>query len=103
MGSETCAPLSRFTIRAHAEPLPTVPLVLPAGLYLLTPDDLGVADAISRKLRGAGVQPMLVPEELLDDVERLAHWLDAQCAARPSGLCCTCCRWDDRRWWMMRR
>ena len=78
MGSETCAPLSRFTIRAHAEPLPAVPALLPSGLYLLTPDDLGVADALSRKLRGAGVQPMLVPEELLDDVERLAHWLDAQ-------------------------
>lgn len=77
-GFGSCAPLSRYIVKAHAKPLPALPAVLEPGLYLLTPDDLGVADALSRKLRQAGVQPMLVPEEVLDDAERLPHWLDAQ-------------------------
>lgn len=77
-GSERCAPLSRYVVRAHAEPLTAPPAALEPGLYLLTPDDLGVADALSRKLREAGVQPMLIPEEVLGDADRLPHWLDAQ-------------------------
>jgi len=77
-GSDACAPLSRFVVEAYAEPLPDSPAALEPGLYLLTPDELGVADALSRKLRQAGVQPMLVPEEVLGDAERLPHWLDAQ-------------------------
>jgi acyl transferase domain-containing protein/NAD(P)-dependent dehydrogenase (short-subunit alcohol dehydrogenase family) len=75
---EVCAPLSRFIVRAHEEPLADAPARLEPGLYLLTADELGVADALSRKLRGAGVQPLLIAEELLGDVERLRHGLDAQ-------------------------
>ncbi len=76
--AEVCAPLSRFIVRAHEEPLATPPAPLEPGLYLLTPDDLGVADALSRKLREAGAQPMLITEELLGDAERLRHGLDAR-------------------------
>jgi len=82
-GSDACAPLSRFVVEAHAEPLPDLPAVLEPGLYLLTPDELGVADALSRKLRQAGVQSMLVPEEVLGDAERLPHWLDAEWRGTP--------------------
>ncbi|MCB1777637.1 MAG: SDR family NAD(P)-dependent oxidoreductase, partial [Candidatus Competibacteraceae bacterium] len=74
----SCAPLSRFIVKAHAESLTSPPAALEAGLYLMTPDERGVADALSGKLRQAGVQPLLVPEELLEDAERLRHWLQAQ-------------------------
>ncbi len=81
--SELCAPLSRYVIKAHAKPLPDWPMALEPGLYLLTPDELGVADALSRKLRQAGVQPMLMPEPVLSDPQQLAHWLDAEWRETP--------------------
>lgn len=73
-----CAPLSRFIVKAHAKPLTDPPLALEPGLYLITPDERGVADVLSGKLRQAGVQPLLIPDELLEDAERLRHWLQAQ-------------------------
>jgi acyl transferase domain-containing protein/NAD(P)H-dependent flavin oxidoreductase YrpB (nitropropane dioxygenase family)/NAD(P)-dependent dehydrogenase (short-subunit alcohol dehydrogenase family) len=81
--TELCAPLSRSVIKAHAQPLPDWPMALEPGLYLLTPDELGVADALSRKLRQAGAQPMLMPEQVLSDPQQLAHWLDAEWRETP--------------------
>ncbi|HRY14248.1 MAG TPA: beta-ketoacyl synthase N-terminal-like domain-containing protein, partial [Candidatus Competibacteraceae bacterium] len=78
MAGLLCAPLSRFIVKAHVEPLTYPPLPLEPGLYLITPDERGVADALSGKLRQADVQPLLIPEELLGDAERLRHWLQAQ-------------------------
>ncbi|MCB1921485.1 MAG: SDR family oxidoreductase, partial [Candidatus Competibacteraceae bacterium] len=73
-----CAPLSRFIVKAHPQPLTIPPSALEPGVYLITSDKLGVADALSGKLRQAGVQPLLIPEELLEDTERLSHWLQTQ-------------------------
>ncbi|HRX70923.1 MAG TPA: SDR family oxidoreductase, partial [Candidatus Competibacteraceae bacterium] len=73
-----CAPLSRFIVKAHPQSLTVPPSALEPGVYLITSDKLGVADALSGKLRQAGVQPLLIPEELLEDTERLSHWLQTQ-------------------------
>ena len=73
-----CAPLSRFIVKAHPESLTHPLTVLEPGSYLLIPDNLGVADALSRKLRGAGMQPMLIPKELLNDTGRLQQWINTQ-------------------------
>lgn len=70
------ADLPRHVLQAQTEPLPaTGPHALPPGLYLLTPDELGVADLLSQRLRQAGAQPLFLPDEVLLDEAHLRSWL----------------------------
>lgn len=70
------ADLSRQVLQAQAEPLPVLGTpVLPRGLYLLTCDELGVADLVSQRLRQAGAQPLFLPDEVLQDETHLRAWL----------------------------
>lgn len=70
------ADLPRLVLQAQTELLPTTaPHALPPGLYLLTPDELGVADLLSQRLRQAGAQPLFLPDEVLLDEDHLRSWL----------------------------
>ncbi|HRC72500.1 MAG TPA: SDR family oxidoreductase [Candidatus Competibacter sp.] len=77
------AVLSRHVLQAQTEPLPAIATrTLPPGLYLLTSDELGVADLVSQRLRQAGAQPLFLPDEVLRDEAHLQSWL----GRRDSGL-----------------
>ncbi|MEI2741185.1 MAG: SDR family NAD(P)-dependent oxidoreductase [Candidatus Competibacter sp.] len=70
------ADLSRHVLQAQPEPFPAaMKFTAPPGLYLLTPDELGVADLVSQRLRQAGAQPLLLPDEVLRDEAHLRSWL----------------------------
>ncbi|MBK8898366.1 MAG: SDR family NAD(P)-dependent oxidoreductase [Candidatus Competibacteraceae bacterium] len=70
------AALSRHVLQAQTEPLPAIATpTLPPGLYLLTSDELGVADLVSQRLRQAGAQPLFLPDEVLQDQAHLQSWL----------------------------
>ncbi|MFO1372800.1 MAG: SDR family NAD(P)-dependent oxidoreductase [Candidatus Competibacteraceae bacterium] len=75
-GIHASASLPRHLLQAQPEPIPEgVAEPLPPGLYLLTADELGVADRLSQRLRQAGVQPLLLPDEVLRDEEHVHSWL----------------------------
>ncbi|WP_295541931.1 type I polyketide synthase [uncultured Thiohalocapsa sp.] len=79
-----CAPLPRFIPRAHPEPLQGLTLpALPAGLYLATGDQLGVADALGQRLAAADGVLVPIPEHLLADQAAYRAWLDQQRARGP--------------------
>jgi NAD(P)-dependent dehydrogenase (short-subunit alcohol dehydrogenase family) len=71
--SVRCAALPRFVLQAQQESVAGVPPVtLPDGLYLLTADEAGVADALASELRRLGLRTQLVSAPLLDDSAHLA-------------------------------
>lgn len=51
---------------------------LPAGLYLITTDEGGVAEALAASLTADGARAALVPPDILVDRERLRDWLAEQ-------------------------
>jgi malonyl CoA-acyl carrier protein transacylase len=76
---KACAPLPRYRMRAHAEPVPTHNQgSLPRGLYLLTPDETGTAAALSRRLEAGGLVPVVIPAGVLADEQALVQWLVEQ-------------------------
>jgi len=76
---QACAPLPRYLMQAHAEPVDGVPIEpLADGTYLITTDRLGVADHLGRLLAGEGRLVLPVPEDLLTDEAGLVEWLAEQ-------------------------
>lgn len=70
------AALSRHVIQARRSPFPAAStLTVPPGEYLLTSDPSGVADRLSQRLRQAGAQPLVLPEDALRDEALLRAWL----------------------------
>jgi acyl transferase domain-containing protein/NADP-dependent 3-hydroxy acid dehydrogenase YdfG len=71
--SDACAALPRFVLQAQKESVAAVAAgTLPHGLYLLTADEAGVADALASELRALGLRAQLLPASLLEDAAQLA-------------------------------
>lgn len=81
--SEIGAPLPRFIVEAHPEPVDDVPLDPPAdGVFVITADDRGVGEALAARLASDGAHPRLLPAAVLHDEGTLARWLAEQVAGR---------------------
>jgi acyl transferase domain-containing protein len=102
------AGLPRFTMTASEEPLPAAPVALPQGLYLLTDDGLGVADALARHIEGDGRRVVRLPRAVLTDAAAIESALTglsqtpvvavlhlAPLAASPLPLADVAVRWRD--------
>ncbi len=76
-GSAPSAALARYVMRAEPEPLPAPqPTKVTPGLYILVPDQLGVAAALATLIVGDGAEARLLPDGLIADDPALAAWLD---------------------------
>ena len=72
------AALSRYVMRPEAEDLPVGPTAsLSPGLYLVLPDDGGIAPALTALLERDGATVRLVPEVATEDDHKLGSWLAA--------------------------
>ena len=81
---EVDAPLPRFVIQAHPEPVDDVALDPPAdGVFVITADDTGVGEALAARLARDGARPCLVSPALLREDKDLSQWLTEQCAGAP--------------------
>ena len=70
------APLSRYVIRPWAEPLPADrPTMVPSGIYVVVPDSMGLAAAVSNRLEVDGARVRLMPKRALASEDALGKWL----------------------------
>lgn len=80
------AALSRYVMRPEAENLPADPTAsVPPGLYLVVPDDVGIAPALIALLERDGAMVRLVPEGATGDDHELDTWL---ASVRQEGRIC---------------
>lgn len=69
---ETCA---RYVIRAMEEPVPAIPESKLHGLYLITRDELGVAEKLATALEARGGTPLIVePKDLHAAADNNRPW-----------------------------
>jgi acyl transferase domain-containing protein/NAD(P)H-dependent flavin oxidoreductase YrpB (nitropropane dioxygenase family)/NADP-dependent 3-hydroxy acid dehydrogenase YdfG len=70
------APLARYVIRSHPEPLPADrPAAVPAGMYVIVPDRLGVAEVLVRRLELDGARVRVMPDSALASDDAVGKWL----------------------------
>jgi acyl transferase domain-containing protein/NAD(P)H-dependent flavin oxidoreductase YrpB (nitropropane dioxygenase family)/NAD(P)-dependent dehydrogenase (short-subunit alcohol dehydrogenase family) len=69
-----CAALPRFIITAQRESVDGIALeTLPAGAYLITDDGTGIGRQVASTLKAAGLTPVLIAKEELDDPAKFAE------------------------------
>jgi NAD(P)-dependent dehydrogenase (short-subunit alcohol dehydrogenase family) len=66
-------PLPRYLMQAHPQTLPAVPLLVPAGLFLITEDQLGVAPLVAQALQQQGAKAAIIPRDRLTAADHLAE------------------------------
>lgn len=74
------APLTRYVIRPHIEPLPEPhpaggPAMVPAGIYVIVPDRLGIAAALGQRLELDGARIRVMPVTALASEDAIGKWL----------------------------
>ncbi|MCU0839433.1 MAG: SDR family NAD(P)-dependent oxidoreductase, partial [Rhodospirillales bacterium] len=80
------ASLPRFTMTAYAQPLPSGARPLPAGAYLLTDDESGVAAALAARIDAEGARAVLVGRAALTDGAALDTALSRFAGAKVAGI-----------------
>ncbi len=83
-----CAPLPRYVVQAHPEPVETVILEpLRPGLYLVVADGVGLAAEVVRRIEQQGATTLLIrPEEIVDIAAVQARLAAARNAGPVRGL-----------------
>ena len=77
-GEGTCvvASLSRYVIRPDIMPLPSgQPTIVADGIYILVPDQNGLATMLARRLERDGARVSIVPEYAVGNENALVDWL----------------------------
>jgi NAD(P)-dependent dehydrogenase (short-subunit alcohol dehydrogenase family)/acyl carrier protein len=67
---ETCP---RYLLKPEVEPLPERESIAPAGLFLITEDELSVAGHVAGSLRQKGARAVILKRDVLSSPEELAH------------------------------
>lgn len=76
--------LPRYVIGAKSDPADDQPLeALPSGVYLISPDKIGVAEALAARLELDGARACIVPRSVLADEAALGRWVTEQRTHQP--------------------
>lgn len=76
--------LPRYVIGAKSDPAEDQPLeALPSGVYLISPDRIGIAEALAARLELDGVRACILPRSVLADEAALGRWVTEQRTHQP--------------------